>query len=51
MAHAREIPRSMLNALAPERRQRVSQWSFGDHAPHHYVAALRPDERVTEFGD
>jgi hypothetical protein len=51
LAHAREIPRSILNALAPERRRGFGPWSFGDHAPHHYVAALRPGELVTEFGD
>jgi hypothetical protein len=49
MANARAIPRSILSGLTPERPS--SRWSFGEHAPHHYVAALRPAGRVTEFGD
>jgi hypothetical protein len=51
MANARAIPRSILSSLAPEGRQSSSRWSFGEHGPHHYVAALRPAARVTEFGD
>jgi hypothetical protein len=50
MANARAISRSILSGLAPE-RQSSSRWSFGEHAPHHYVAALRPAGRLTEFGD
>jgi hypothetical protein len=51
MANARGIPGSILTLFAPERRQRSSRWFFGEHAPHHYVAALRPAGHVTEFGD
>lgn len=51
MPNARPIPRSILSWLGPERRQTSSRWSLGEHAPHHYVAALRPTDRVTEFGD
>jgi hypothetical protein len=51
LAHTREIPRSLLSALAPGGRRGSSRWNFGEHAPHHYVAALRPGDRVTEFGD
>jgi hypothetical protein len=25
--------------------------TIADHGPHHYIAALRPAGRVTEFGD
>jgi hypothetical protein len=51
MPNARAIPRSILNWLGPERRRSSSRWSFAEHAPHHYVAALRPAGHVTEFGD
>jgi hypothetical protein len=51
LPHARGIPRLVLSSLAPERRRGFSRWSLGEHGPHHYIAALRPGERVTEFGD
>jgi hypothetical protein len=51
MTNARAIPRSILIGLAPERRQASSRWSLGEHGPHQYVGALRPGNRVTEFGD
>jgi hypothetical protein len=49
--HAGAIPRSILNWLGPERRRVSPEWSFGDHGPHHYLDALRPIGRVTEFGE
>jgi hypothetical protein len=49
--HTREIPRTILSALTPGKRRGLSRWSIGDHAPHHYIAALRPEGRATEFGD
>jgi hypothetical protein len=51
MPNARAIPRSILKWLGPARRRSSSRWSFAEHAPHHYVAALRPAGHVTEFGD
>jgi len=50
-AGAGAIPRSLLSWLAPERRRASSRWTLGEHAPHYYVGALRPRDRVTEFGD
>ncbi len=51
MPRAGGIPRSILNWLGPEPRRVSPQWSFGDHGPHHYLDALRPVGRVTEFGE
>jgi hypothetical protein len=51
LAHVWEIPRSILSWLAPEGWPASSPWSVGEHAPHHYIAALRSGEQVTEFGD
>ena len=45
-----EIPRSLLAFLATNTR-RPYQYSVADHGPHHYLSALRPVQRVTEFGD
>jgi len=51
LAHVSQIPRSIVNWLAPKRRRALSRWSIGDHVPHVYIAALRPRDRITEFGD
>ncbi len=51
MSHAAAIPASMLNWLAPERRRASSRWTLEEHGPHHYIAALRPLDRITELGD
>jgi hypothetical protein len=40
----RELPRMLL------RRGRV-RYGSRDHGPHQYIAALRPDGLITEFGD
>lgn len=50
MRSARAIPQLILGGLGPARRS-ASRWSFREHAPHRYLAALRPAGRVTEFGD
>ena len=50
-AGAGAIPRSVLNWLAPERRRASSRWTLEEHGPHYYIGALRPRDRVTEFGD
>ncbi|HEY6099136.1 MAG TPA: lipase family protein [Anaeromyxobacter sp.] len=47
----REVARSMLALLAPERRRRSFRYSIDEHRPHHYVAELRPRDRVSELGD
>ncbi len=51
LAHARALPGSILSWLGPEQRRARSRWSIGEHAPHVYLAALRPAGRVTELGD
>jgi hypothetical protein len=51
LSNWREIPRSLLAFFArAERRDRLV-YAMAEHAPHHYLAALRPPERVTELGD
>jgi hypothetical protein len=51
LASPREIPRSLLAFLAPERRRASYRYSLEAHGPQHYIAALRPKDRVSEFGD
>jgi hypothetical protein len=50
-ATMREVPRSMLAFFATERRRASYRLTMASHAPHHYIDALRPRDRVTEFGD
>ena len=47
----KEIPRSVLAFFAPEKRRASWRYTVDLHAPHHYIDALRPKDRVTEFGD
>ena len=47
----RDVPRSVLAMFAPVRRRAEVRLTMADHGPHHYIAALRPAGRVTEFGD
>jgi hypothetical protein len=51
LVRTREIPRSLLAFFATEKRRASSRYTIADHGPHHYIAALRPSGRVTEFGD
>ena len=51
LVKVREIPRSILAFLATAERRGKAPYSIADHAPHHYVAALRPPGAVTELGD
>ena len=51
LQHAREIPRSLLGFFATGKPPERARWAARDHGPHHYIAALRPAGRVTEFGD
>ena len=47
----KEIPRSVLAFFAPEKRRASARYTVDLHAPHHYIDALRPKDRVTELGD
>lgn len=50
-ANLREVPRAVLAFFArAERRERLA-YAMAEHAPHHYLAALRPPGCVTELGD
>jgi len=51
LASFREAGRSLLGMLAPVKRRRALRYTMEDHAPHHYISALRPAGRATEFGD
>jgi hypothetical protein len=51
MRSAFGIPPSIAAFFAPDRRRRPGQYTIEQHAPDGYVAALRPSERPTEFGD
>ena len=51
LASAREIPRSMLAFFATEKRRASFRYTMAEHGPHYYLSALRPHDRVTEFGD
>ena len=51
LSNLREIPRSLLSFFAPVKRRGSARYSMADHGPHHYIAALRPKGRVTEFDD
>lgn len=46
-----ELWRSVLAFFASEKRRGSSRYTFAEHGPQHYIAALRPHDRVTEFGD
>jgi Lipase (class 3) len=51
LVRTREIPRSLLAFFATSTRRPPYAYSIADHGPHHYLSALRPSGRVTEFGD
>ncbi len=51
LAGFREASRAALAVLAPARKRDAQRYTMADHGPHHYIAALRPAGRVTEFGD
>jgi hypothetical protein len=51
LANLREVPRALVGFFArAERRERLA-YAMAEHAPHHYLAALRPPGCVTELGD
>lgn len=51
LRHVREIPRLLLGYLATPKRAAAARFAAADHGPQHYIAALRPAARITEFGD
>jgi hypothetical protein len=51
LAGMKELPGSLLAFFASEKRRASLRYSIAEHGPHHYIAALRPQGRVTEFGD
>jgi hypothetical protein len=54
VAQARSVLRFSPSILAffwSARRRAAARYTLADHAPHHYLAALRPKGRITEVGD
>ena len=51
LSNFRDVSRSVLAVLAPAKKRDKSAYTISDHGPHHYIAALRPAGRVTEWGD
>lgn len=51
LAGVRQVARSALAFFATEKHRASSRYSLDEHGPQHYIAALRPGDRVTEFGD
>jgi len=47
----RQVPRIVLSLLDRSERRKSGRYSFAAHGPQHYLSALRPGDRVTEFGD
>jgi hypothetical protein len=50
LASTRHIPRALLALFAREKERASLRYSFADHRPHHYIAALRPTGMVAELG-
>jgi hypothetical protein len=51
LVRTREMWRSLLAFFATNTRRPSYSYSVAEHGPQHYLAALRPSGRVTEFGD
>ncbi len=51
LASVHQIPRSLLAVFANEQQRSRFRYAASEHSPHHYIAALRPRDRVSEFGD
>jgi hypothetical protein len=47
----RELPRSLLATFAAGNARARARYSMAAHPPYAYLAALRPKDRLTEFGD
>jgi hypothetical protein len=51
LASLREVPLSALAFFARADRRHRSTYALAEHAPHHYLDLLRPQDLVTELGD
>lgn len=51
MESMREIPRALVAFLAKEKDRASFRYAMGCHGAHQYLTALRPSDRVTEYGD
>jgi hypothetical protein len=51
MASFRDVSRSVAAMFAPAKKRDTARYTMHDHAPHHYISALRPPGRITELGD
>jgi hypothetical protein len=51
MDSLREVPRALLAFLAKEKDRASFRYAMGSHGAHQYLDALRPRDRVTEYGD
>lgn len=45
------VTSALLALFMSEKRRAALRYTVAEHGPHHYIAALRPPGRVTEFGD
>jgi hypothetical protein len=51
LERTRDVAQSVLALLAPARQRRSFRYSAAEHRPQHYIAELRPGDRVSELGD
>lgn len=51
LTNLRDIPRTLLGLLTSSTRRASIMNALDLHGPHRYIDALRPPDRVTEFGD
>ena len=47
----KNVSRAVMSTVASGLTSSKARWSLGQHGPHRYLDALRPKDRVTEFGD
>jgi hypothetical protein len=50
-ATRRELAQSFAALVAPQKPRRFYRFSIAEHRPQHYIAELRPRNRVSELGD
>lgn len=51
MKGMKEAAQSLLAFLSTPKRRQSFRYDLAQHGPHHYLDALRPRDRVSEFGD
>ncbi|HVP68019.1 MAG TPA: lipase family protein [Anaeromyxobacteraceae bacterium] len=51
LVRKRDVARAVLALVAPEKQRQSFRYSAAEHRPHHYIAELRPRDRVSELGD